>query len=323
MRLDRLYVLLSAALITFSVTSCKKQTLHFNDVVKLDSHGTDRYNAIYFKGNDGFVVGGNRFDNTSILVSHDAGATWEKKDFPEAGKALYGVTETPGGNIVACGYDGKMLTTTDNGYNWRFSQISNWQSYKDLAFLDDNHAIGISGNSFNSGGISYFDTYGAVDHWDSTDVEYNDIEMRDAYTGYIAGYGTMLKTTDGGKNWNVLNVVNDDFSGISILNAAEMWICGSNGSIFHSTDAGASWNKQRNGNSLTEKKYYLHDILFIDQSNGWAVGDKGVVIYSSDGGKSWKEYEHFTDDALRSICQLPDGNLVVCGDNGALYKLVR
>jgi photosystem II stability/assembly factor-like uncharacterized protein len=133
----------------------------------------------------------------------------------------------------------------------------------------------------------------------------------------------MLKTTDGGKTWGYQNVKNDNFTAISAINENNLWICGINGSIYHTVNGGNDWERKRNGNDLTKPKYHLHDLLFIDDSNGWAVGEDGLVVQTSDGGSHWTEYEKFTTNALHSIVMLPDGNLLVCGDNGGIYKLMR
>src|SRR5690606_17161630 len=146
-------------------------------------------------------------------------------------------------------------------------------------------------------------------------------EMVDDMTGYISCYGAVKKSTDGGKTWGFLDVKNDNFTGLSIVNKTDIWVCGIAGSIYHSADGGATWHKQRNGNAIAKKNYALKDILFTDTRNGWAVGEKGMVIYTTDGGSTWKEYENFTDDALHDIARTPNGQLMVAGDNGALYRL--
>jgi photosystem II stability/assembly factor-like uncharacterized protein len=77
----------------------------------------------------------------------------------------------------------------------------------------------------------------------------------------------------------------------------------------------------RNGNDLTKPHYSLNDILFTDRLHGFAVGDKGLLIYSDDGGHHWMEFDRFTSSALHNIAALKDGSLLVCGEEGALYKV--
>jgi hypothetical protein len=311
-------------LLTILFVSCKKDKQHFDKIITLHSNNTDRLNNILVRGNTIYIVGGDRFTKATIVISRDAGNTWQTMDFPVAGKELFGIAASPNGTVYTCGFDAKLLWSNDNGHNWNFAQMSNWQPYKDLEFLDNNKAIGIMGVSYKSGGRCFIDSLGGISQWDSTATEYNDIAIAsDASTGYISGYGIVMKTSNGGHTWNYQNIKNDNFTAISIVNKDDVWTCGIGGSIFHTTDGGNTWNRKRNGNDLLKTKHVLHDLLFIDSNTGWCVGEGGLVLHTKDGGSHWIEYEKFTNNILRSIALLPDGNLLVCGDNGCLYKLVR
>lgn len=305
-------------------SSCKKDRLEWKRVQKIETGTANRLNRVLFiNNNKGFAAGGDRFLEANILATENGGDSWTLRNYPEAGKGLYGITQSPSGRILAVGFDGKILYSDDGGANWQFVQLSPWLSYKDVFLKADNSGIVIGGNSFNSGFIVRINETGANTKFDSMSVELNKISMVDEQTGYIAGYGMVMKTVDGGYTWSILNIKNDNFTGIHTLNGSEIWVCGIAGSIYRSTNGGTSWEKLRNGNSLANKRYALKDIWFADSRNGWAVGEEGLVIYTSDGGNNWKEYENFTKDALHDICPTPDGHLMVAGDNGCLYKLYR
>lgn len=59
---------------------------------------------------------------------------------------------------------------------------------------------------------------------------------------------------------------------------------GQDGAIFHTADAGKTWDRQQSG---TEN--YLLDVDFVDENHGWAVGEDSVTVKTSDGGKSWQK----------------------------------
>lgn len=299
--------------------ACKKDLLPVYHVEKLDTHTSlDRFNRILFINDEvGFIVGGQRFDSCAILMTTNSGATWTHLSFPNAGKELFGVTRTPSGSIYTCGFDGKVLYSQNSGNTWGFTQ-SEYLVYNDIAFPNMKQGIAVGGISYNTGFIAYLDTLGNFIRWDSVGYQLNRIQMADANTGYICAYGTVLKTIDAGNDWNALGVDGDDFTGISIR-GNNIWICGYNGCIFHSSDGGNSWQKQRNGNDVTLIRYRLLDILFTDTQNGWAVGENGVVIHSSDGGANWAQYDKFTNSSLRSIAVSPLGSFLVAGDNGSVY----
>jgi photosystem II stability/assembly factor-like uncharacterized protein len=306
---------------TIFFSSCKKDLLQFQSIQQLNSHTTvDRFNKILFVNNTvGFVVGGQRFYNATILMTTDGGYTWNYNSFPNAGKGLYGITQMPAGGVYVCGFDGKLLHTNNLGSTWSFNQMQ-YMVYTGLAFPTPQQGILVGGTSFNYGYITYIDSVGNFIRWDSLNYQLNCIKMANSSTGYICAYGTMLKTTNGGQAWNALNISGEDFTGIDIT-GNDIWVCGYNGSVYHSGNAGNSWQKERNGNDITIAHYRLLDIVFKDAQNGWAAGEDGVVIRTYDGGQHWSQYSQFTASTLHSIAICPNGDLLVAGDNGALYRL--
>lgn len=307
--------------IPFLFISCKKDLLRWHKAERLETHTTeDRFNKIYFTSDStGYVIGGSRFDRSIILMTRDGGASWTYNTYPEAGKALYGIAQAPGGRLYATGFDGKVLYT-DNGSSWKFKQ-SSYLPFKDIAFTNDERALMIGGISFREGYRILMDTNFYSVTYDSLGYELNDIEMVNSRYGYIAGYGIVMKTNDSAKTWEVKDIEDDNFTSVYALNEHEAWVCGYKGSIFHTSNGGKSWERQRDGNSLTKTSYHLLDIRFIDPTHGFAVGEHGAVIYTDDGGHHWMEFERFTSQHLRNIEALPNGSLLVCGDGGSLYRL--
>jgi photosystem II stability/assembly factor-like uncharacterized protein len=301
--------------------ACRKDLLHWQLAQKLDTHTANRLNKILFVNDTlGFAVGGERFNIAEILTTRDGGNTWSSQTFPQAGKAMYGITQAPSGIIYSVGFDGKMLYTAD-GSNWSFRQLR-YEPCKGIALPTADKAIVITGVSFGIGSRQHIDNAGNLLQYDSLDFEQNDICMTDAQTGYIAAYGVVQKTTDGGNSWRFMDIRNDNFTAIDCHDAQRAWLCGAQGSVYQTTD-GANWQRLRNGNDLTLPRYHLNDILFTDDLHGYAVGENGLVIYSDDGGHHWMEFDRFTDATLRCIVKGPDGNLFVCGDNGTLYRIAK
>ncbi|WP_276134665.1 WD40/YVTN/BNR-like repeat-containing protein [Polluticoccus soli] len=316
-------VLAASVALLSTLFACKKEKLDWQQVQKLESHCNHRLNNIYFLNDTlGYTVGGLRFDKSTILVTKDGGNTWELHDIPEAGKSIFNVAQKPTGEVYAVGFDGKLLRTTDGGDNWSFFQMNSYQPYKDLTFIEPSTGIIIGGISFNYGVMAYIDDQNDIYRYDTFNYELNDIEMLDNRTGYISGYGVVLKTADGAVKWKLQDIKNDNFTAIHAQSENELWVCGYNGSIYYTSNGGEKWEQFRSGNDIKKPRYRLLDIYFKDRTNGWAVGEEGVVIHTTDGGHSWDLYKKFTSNALRCITQTPDGQLIVCGDNGSLYKLL-
>jgi len=303
-------------------SSCKKDEIAPGNIEKVELSTGSRINRIQFINDSVFIAcGGERFHTAEIITSRDAGMSWAVNSYPDAGKGLYGMARSANGTVYLCGVDGKLMVSKDNGSTWIFHQLGYWWYYNSLAFTANGGCILVSTKAQNYGTLVHIDS-----NYNITDTIFmkfglNDIAMPTEQTGYIAGFGAVLKTTNGGHDWKFLDIKNDNFISMHCLTENELWVCGYRGSIFHTTDGGQSWDKQRNGNSLTQKSYLLLDIFFKDKTHGWACGENGLLIYTTDGGNKWKEYKKFTDNALRSMTMAPDGKLLLCGDNGTLYKI--
>jgi photosystem II stability/assembly factor-like uncharacterized protein len=307
---------------TCGLLSCRKDLVHWRLVERIETYTTHRLNRILLlPDGTGVIAGGEKFSAAEILVTHDHGATWHRQPDPGAGKTMYGLCRAPGGKFYMCGIDGKLITGTGNN-DWQLREMVIWRQHMDIAFTSPNTGFLISTNTYTEGSIDYIDSIGTIRPGPTFGYGLNDIEMADAGTGYIAGHGVVMRTTDSGRSWQVQDIEEDNFTAVHAPGLQEAWACGYNGSIFHTGNGGQHWTRQRNGNDITLARYRLLDIYFRDRQHGFAVGENGLVIYSDDGGTHWMEFDRFTDIALRAIAPMKDGSLLVCGDEGSLYKLV-
>lgn len=69
---------------------------------------------------------------------------------------------------------------------------------------------------------------------------------------------------------------------VSIASPTTAWVCGNPGTIFKTTNGGATWVSQTSGTSAQ-----LNSIYFTDANTGWAVGDSGLVLKTTNGGSAW------------------------------------
>lgn len=315
-----LFLLLLPLLLFYS---CKKDLLRFHTIQKLQSYTTtDDLSCVKFLNDTlGFIVGGQRTTHAFMLQTKDGGYTWHQGDFVNTGKSLFCITQSPSGIVYFSGYDSKIIYSEDTGRHWFTQDLPIWKIFTDITYPTATQGIAIGGISYDEGWLVHLNQSGQITTWDSLPYQLNKIKMADEHIGYICGYGTIIKTTDGGQTWLPLSVGQDNFYGIDILSPNSIWVCGYGGSIIHSTDEGATWQKMRNGNDFTKPAYYLRDIVFKDAANGWAVGDDGLLIHTDDAGNHWEQYDKFTSAALRSIAICKNGDLIVCGDNGSIYRL--
>ncbi len=110
------------------------------------------------------------------------------------------------------------------------------------------------------------------------------VNFVDKNTGFIAGYsGTLLRTTDGGDNWEALYMGrNELIRRVDFVDPNYGWAVGHRGSIFHSKDGGRNWEIQH-----SVPNTFLRDVAFVDRNHGWVVGHESTILHTVDGGITW------------------------------------
>ena len=102
-----------------------------------------------------------------------------------------------------------------------------------------------------------------------------------AEVGYVVGEaGTIIKTTDGGISWSILNShFQDHLFDVYFANEVLGWAVGWDnnilGIIFKTTDGGNSWTQY--DTVLSER---LQSIFFVNELLGWAVGRDSKILQS-------------------------------------------
>jgi len=162
------------------------------------------------------------------------------------------------------------LRTTTNGCPNRTRAFS---------FINENTGYVMDDQNFNlskttNSGVNWFIVnQGLVKAFDMIFFNEND--------GIIAcENGKILRTTNGGTNFNIINFnINDDFLDVKFVSNEIGYIVGENGIILRTTNNGINWNYQFSPTPNT-----LNEIFFIDQNTGWAVGTNGTIIKTVNGG---------------------------------------
>jgi photosystem II stability/assembly factor-like uncharacterized protein len=108
------------------------------------------------------------------------------------------------------------------------------------------------------------------------------------------GYGVILHTTEGGKNW-----VRQGYPGeipdvnlvtVSAIDACNAWVVGASsdgyGVILRTKDGGRSWVRQGDTSQIPDVG--ISAIHAINKYIAWAAGDDGVILRTIDGGRTWR-----------------------------------
>jgi len=136
-----------------------------------------------------------------------------------------------------------------------------------------------------------------------TGYQLNSICVINTNESYVAGsVGTVLKTTDGGNNWQTLqSTTQQALCCVSFINSQTGWVCGYNGIILKTMNGGNNWILQQSGLVTT-----LRSIYFTGSSCGWTVGVGGTIIRTTDGGNNWAQIPFSTISTLTGIYFIND-----------------
>jgi photosystem II stability/assembly factor-like uncharacterized protein len=111
-------------------------------------------------------------------------------------------------------------------------------------------------------------------------------------TGSLA---TVMKTTDGGRNWQSFDFDVPDslqFRDVEAFGADTAYVlsAGSPALIFKTTDGGESWRLQYEN---SRPGIFLDGMAFWDKQNGLVMGDplggSFVILQTNDGGQNWEQ----------------------------------
>lgn len=125
------------------------------------------------------------------------------------------------------------------------------------------------------------------------------VDFIEGNTGFKINNDGVEKTTDGGRNWQIvsyrpdlLNLKKDSaskFNGpvaVDFVNEETGFAAGFNGLLMTTKDGGLTWLL-----SDAETKNTLYKVAALDENHAWAVGEKGIVIETSDGGITWQQID--------------------------------
>ena len=137
------------------------------------------------------------------------------------------------------------------------------------------------------------------------------------YVYATAGYDFIMKSTNGGTNWNVLSGVNGSISGYNglyFLNRDTGWFLGSgNYKILRTYDGGNTLD------TFNVPWFTNFDVYFKDVNTGIFCGT-GRVFKSTDGGENWFDTQVTNPGSFPMFSNLAAVNNNVWVADGIVYK---
>ena len=240
----------------------------------------------------------NREDRVGVIVkTTDGGQTWNETVLEQAGVAdirLNGMAfaDADNGFVVGRGQGNiaLMFKTTDGGKTWAFTRFGEMKQTPTCIFMADAQTGWMGGAS----------------SLDEEDEE-----------GEPGGPSDLLTTTDGGKTWQSQARLPVSIYDIQFLDKTVGWASGSRGAIYHTTNGGLTWDKQRTeletGEAYTmpgtegAKLFDVNGICFVDADHGYAAArarseeETGRVIGTTNGGTVWTKQRIVADSGAHDV----------------------
>lgn len=159
--------------------------------------------------------------------------------------------------------------------------------------------------------------------------------------------GHILYSDDEGANWRQAQApVSTTLTNIFFADARSGWATGHGGVILATTDGGATWSKQLDGNGViqaVENAARIHpdlldiaeemkadgpdkpflDVYFQDSRKGIVIGAYGLVFTTQDAGASWEYRHNLLPNPERKHLYAIRGagtDIFIVGEQGAIFS---
>ncbi len=268
------------------------------------------FNSLFFTDlQNGYIVG----NDSTILKTTDGGESWELKG--SGFTSNLNAVSFPGSNTgYAAGEEGEIYKIENDSVSL-IQRIGVSQPYNDLNFIYFIDSL----NGFTGGyNGKFFTTTDGGFSWTLTDFRPQDvitmwaIKFYRNQIGIVAAGDKLLKTTDAGKHWDVINS-NTTSTDVALLNKDTLISVGWNGKIFKSFNGGDDWT---NIDSPTNN--VLWSVDFIDSRVGFAVGRFGTILKTTDGGENWFTIESDTTETFTKVYFLNSSKGYIIGSKGVM-----
>lgn len=246
-----------------------------------------------------------------IVVSLDAGATWQQSPVPVSSDltAVYFPSPRIG---WAVGHDGIVLATTDGGGTW--TKQLDGRAVNDLILADVEAKLAANPESAE---LQNLVAEATRNKEAGPDKPFLDVWFENDATGYVAGaYGLLLRTTDGGQTWQSWFDRQDNprlMNLYSIRSAAgAVYIAGEGGTVLKLDPVA--------------QRFVATPVDYAGSMFGVAAAGEAVLVYglrgnafrSSDGGATWTRVDTKLPATIVGGASLAPGSVVLADQGGRL-----
>ena len=199
---------------------------------------------------------------------------------------------------------GFISYTTNGGVNWEI--VSDMiGTMNDVFLLDTYHAWAVG-----DGGIYKADSNQGLEDWNfvyASQTALQTVYFLNQSTGWAAGWGEMLKTTDGGNTWAEQETgIASRFLDIFFLNENKGWALAYYDKLLTTTNGGTTWTIDTLTTTIMNKVHFYND------NEGILTGN-GKMMSTTDGGTSWTEHNITPGTWFDGISIVGDSTICLAG----------
>lgn len=225
--------------------------------------------------------------------------------------AFYGLC-VEGDKGTAVGNSGLIVESADGGQNW--TAVT---AFTERALLDISCGAGTKVIVAQQGGV-FLEVDGSYKEIDSgTDARLMSVDGNsDGLTFVVGSFGTVLRSDDGGLNWESLTIdweaILDDFVephlyDVTVSADGVVTAVGEFGLVIRSEDGGETWDDVHIGAAS------LFGLRLAASGLGYAVGQDSQIIRTEDGGLNWSSVPTPPGGILLNVWFSDSGDVLVSG----------
>ncbi|MCX6163421.1 MAG: YCF48-related protein, partial [Ignavibacteriae bacterium] len=255
-----------------------------NYTAQNSNYTAQRFMSIFMIHPDTVFISGNY---GKILRTVNGGSNWIPYIYSDTTIQFWGLYFVNSLTGFVAGSSGKILKTTNKGDNWNLLTTPTSTALDGIYFVNENTGYVGGANIFlktTDAGATWVNKVGSfISPFETAQSVY----FSDANTGYYCTNTSncrIVKTTDGGDTWNLINNMTDIGAGwdMSFTNAMTGYVCTGTGKVLKTTDAGVTWGVQNT--PLTENLYAMH---FPSANTGYIASWSGKILKTTNGGLSF------------------------------------
>ena len=222
----------------------------------------------------------------SVSRTVNGGASWQTQavmtESPTRG--LNAIAASSSSTVWVVGSNGIMYKSADGGASWTAVDPATSLTLVDVAFGSASVGWAVGGASLQrttNGGQTWLPVTPDVKYaWDGVAAPSASLAC---FTGRdsSASRDCIVRTVNGGAAWEPVLIAGAgiDLKGVWFRTATDGWAYGSKGTLYHTTDGGATWPAAGFGSVLTAEELAActaTDVVFETATKGWAICELGL-----------------------------------------------